>query len=401
MSRLGITLLGLAVFLVVSSCAYAQVEVTPSDAELVNKVLDGGSLEGEALKCEIKPQQPMLDFAFRYDLGYIVRCPVKEFEGKASTVLTFVRVTPEGGASKVFGEAYGLREMPAEMRGHIDLKKLRAEFDFSGGFSAGEGQYQVDLLVAHKESGRACRKTWKVKVSRKHGEDKVPVTVPEHTAVPMLFHPWSKKAQPAGAGLRVTVLLDAAPIFPFAQKLRAWDRSLLLSTLSTVLDQMACESVRVVAFNLDQQREIFHDELRDQPGFLKLNQAMRDLELGTVSSQILERHEGANELLARLASAEQSGEDAADLVIMLGPHTRYTDKIPPYVLQGLHKSDSDAPHFVYLEYMPFWLRGSEFADNLEQITKAVGGKSYRIYSPTDLAESIRKITEQTEPSRRR
>lgn len=396
-----ITLLGLVVSLALSCSARAQIEVTASDAQLVNKVLDGHSIEGEPLRCEIKPQQPILDFAFRYDVGYVVRCPVKEFEGKASTVLTFVRVTPEGGGSKLFGEAYGLREMPADMRAHVDLKKLKAELDFSGGFSAGEGRYVVDLLVAHKESGRACRKTWKISVSRKHGENKVPITVPGHTAVPMVFYPWSRKLQPRGTGLRVTVLLDAAPIYPFALKLRAWDRSFLLSTLSTVLDQMPCESVRVVAFNLDQQREIFRDELHDQPGMIKLNEAMRDLELGTVSYQTLQRHEGANELLARLTRAEQAESNGSDLVILLGPHTRYTGKVPAYVLEDLHKPDNDAPQFFYLEYMPFWLRGAEFSDNLEQVTKAAGGKSYRIYTPADLADSIRKITLQAEQSRQR
>lgn len=401
MFRLRITLFGLAAFLAVSSCAHAQLEVNPSDAAVVTKVLDAHSIEGEPLKCEIDPQHPILDFAFRYDVGYVVRCPVKEFEGKASTVLTFVRVTPEGGTSKIFGEGYGLRELPSEMREHVDLKKLKAEFDFSGGFSAGEGRYVVDLLVADKESGRACRKSWRVSVTRKHGEGKVPLTVPEHTAVPMVFYPWGRKLQAAGTGLRVTVLLDAAPIFPYAQKIRAWDRSFLLSTLSTVLDHLACESVRVIAFNLDQQREVFRDELHDAPGMIKLNQAMRDLELGAVSYQILQRHDGASELVARLTRTEQGDQNAADLVILLGPHTRYVEKVPPYVLEGLRKSDNDAPQFVYLEYMPFWMRGAEFADNLEQVTKALGGKSYRFYSPADLAESIRKITDQTQQNRTR
>jgi hypothetical protein len=392
MFRLRLRLLGVALSLLLCSCAQAQIELTPSDAALVNKVLDARTVEGEPLRCEILPQKPILDFAFRYDSGYVVRCPIKEFEGKASTVLTFVRVTPEGGSRKIFGEAYGLREIPSDMRAHIDLHKVKAELELSGGFSAGEGRYVVEVLVAHKESGRACRKSWKISVSRKHGEDKVPVTVPERTAVPMVFYPWNRKLQ--SDGLRVTVLLDAAPIYPFAQKLRAWDRSFLLSTLSTLLDQMPCQAVRVVAFNLDQQREIFRDELRDAPGMVKLNQAMRDMELGTVSYQVLQRPQGANELLAQLARTEQTDDRASDVVILLGPHTRYTDKIPSYVLEGLAKSET--PQFFYLEYMPFWLRGAEFADNLEQLTKAVGGKSYRIYSPADLAESIRKITSQAQ-----
>ena len=378
----------------ISVSAGAQGPVVPSDENLVNKFLDQESPEVERLNCEIKPQHPVLDFAFRFDVGYVVQCPVKEFEGKQSTVLTFVRITPEGGERKLFGEAYGLPEIPENMRAHTDVKKLKGDFDFSGGFSAGEGRYAVDLLVVDKRRKRLCRKSWKVSVARKHEETKIPLAVADHTAVPMAFFPWTKKPQSSDNGLRLTILLDAAPIFPYAQKLRAWDRSFLLSTLSTVLEHMDSKSVRVVAFNLDQQKEIFRDDLRGQSGFIKLNQAMRDLELGRVSYQILQQRQGATELLTLLANKEKNDPNLSDLVILLGPHTRYTDKIPAQFLQTTQQSNSRSPQFFYLEYMPAWLRGAEFADNVEQVTKAFGGKTYKIYSPADLASAIQKVISQ-------
>ena len=372
--------------------ACAQGPVAPSDESLVSKYLDQQSPGAEQLKCEIKQQHPFLDFEFRFDVSYIVRCPVKEFGGKQSTLFTFVRITPDGGQRKVFGEAFGLPEIPESMRAHTDISKLKSEFEFSGGFAAGEGRYHVDLLVGDKQSGRMSRKSWKVALARKHGEEKIPLTIGETVVVPMGFHHWEKKADPHG--LRVTILLDAAPIFPFSSKLRVWDRSFLLTTLSSVLEQIDYESVRVVAFNLDQQKEIFRDRLSGTAGFRRLNQAMQDLELGKVSYQILQRREGATELLTELAADEKNDPNASDVVILLGPHTRYTEKIAVHLLPPASPSTARNPQFFYLEYIPSWLRGAEFADNVEQVTKALGGKSFKIYSPSDLASAIQKIVAQ-------
>jgi len=378
--------------------ARAQGPLAASDEDIVNQILDSKSFEGERLKCEIKLQHPFLDFEFRFDVSYIAHCPVKEFGGKQSTLFTFIRITPQSGRRRLLGEAFGLPEISESMRAHTNISKLKSEFDFSGGFAAGEGRYIVDVLVGERQTGRMCRKSWKVALARKHGEQNIPLSIGESVVVPMGFHRWEKKSDPNG--LRVTVLLDAAPIFPYATKLRVWDRSFLLSTLCSVLEQIDYESVRVVAFNLDQQKEIFHDQLKGSAGFSTLNQAMQDLELGKVSYQILQQREGATNLLTRLANGENNDPQASDLVILLGPHTRYTQKIPSEQLQPNLPPNSRAPKFFYLEYIPVWLRGAEFADNIEQLTKAFGGKSFKIYSPADLANAIQKLVAEVRTAER-
>jgi len=388
----------LSFLILVPILAHTQGPLDVSDEDIVNHLLDQNSSEGERLKCEIRLQQPFLDFEFRFDVSYIARCPVKEFDGKASTLFTFIRITPESGRRRLLGEAFALPEIPESMRAHTNLKKLKSEFDFSGGFAAGEGRYSVEVLIGERQTGRMCRKSWKVALARSHGEQKIPLSIGESVVVPMGFHRWEKKADPNG--LRVTVLLDAAPIFPYAAKLRVWDRSFLLSTLCSLLEQIDYESVRVVAFNLDQQKEIFHDQLKGSAGFIQLNRAMQDLELGKVSYQILQQREGATDLLTRLANGENSDPEASDLVILLGPHTRYTQKIPSERLQPSVAPSSRGPKFFYLEYMPVWLRGAEFADNVEQLTKAFGGKSFKIYSPADLANAIQKLVAEVRTSER-
>jgi len=305
--------------------------------------------------------------------------------------LSFVRITPEGGTPVVLGESYNVAAIPEVMRGTTRIDKLKDEIDFSGGFAAGEGQYGVEVLVGDKQTNRSCRKRWHVTLERKHGEKAVPMALEQRSAVPLTFLPWNGEFESGGSGLRVTVLLDAAPINPYSQKLRVWDRGFLLSTLSTLMSQIRCESARLVAFNLDQQNEIFRTQHFDQPAFRDLAHALRTLELGKVSYHVLQRKTGHAELLSHLTAAEMADQAPSDIVVFLGPHTRFFEKVPAWLLPG---RKTHPPQFFYLEYIPGWLRGSEFPDTVEYMTKALDGASFKIHSPVELEQAIQKILAQ-------
>ena len=379
-----------AILLLFSTPVIAQSPANDSDAQLATKFLDQKGEAGDTLKCVIKATQPFLDFAFRFEAGYIVRCPLKEFAGTGGTVVSFVRVTPEGGSPIILGDAYKLpTEVDTATGKRID--QLKDEFDFSGGFATGEGNYQVDLLVSNREATRMCRKRWQVHFERKRSERKVRLTLSEHEAAPLAFLPWSGHFDTSGSGLRLTVLLDTAPVNPYSAKLRAWDRSFLLSALSTVMSQINCQSVRLVAFNMDQQKEVFRKEKFDEPGFGELAQAMRGLELGIVSFEVLEHKQGHATLLSRLATLEMTDAQPSDAVIVLGPHTRFLDKPPQ---EFLPPRTGKGPQFFYLEYIPTWLLGREFPDVVEYVTKALDGTNFKIHSPAELAHAMQKITAQ-------
>ena len=358
----------------------------------MNKFLDEEGESPDTLKCNTKQWQPFLDFAFRFEAGYIVRCPLREFAGTGSTVVSFVRVTPEGGNSIVLGDAYNLPPtVSAPIAGKARIDHSKDELEFSGGFAAGEGNYNVELLVSNREATRMFRKRWRVHIEPKHSEKNVPIAVGDNEAVPLSFLPWNGSFDTSGSGLRLTVLLDAAPVNPNSQKLRAWDRSFLLSALSSVMSQINCQSVRLIAFNMDQQKEIFRKERFDENGFGELSAAIRSLELGMVSFQVLEHTQGHASLLSHLASQEVTHSEPSDAVILLGPHTHFLDKPPQ---EFLAKRGGKGPQFFYLEYMPTWLIGREFPDVVEYVTKALDGTNFKIHSPAELARAVQKISEQ-------
>ena len=84
--------------------ALGQSSIGSSDERLASKYFDEPALSAPSLNCRVKPVEPFLDFAFRFEAGYLVRCPIREFEGKESTVLVFLRITPEGQSPVLLGD---------------------------------------------------------------------------------------------------------------------------------------------------------------------------------------------------------------------------------------------------------------------------------------------------------
>ena len=265
----------------------------------------------------------------------------------------------------------------------------------SGGFAVGEGQFQVDLLVADQETGWTSRKRWRVRVTRSKHQGAAQVAIPPRSVFPMGVRPWPIKMDTSGKALRITVLLDAAPLDPRTPALRAWDRAFLLGSLSSLLKQIPCASVRLRAFNLDQQRELFRQDQFDDAGFIKLADSLRTLDLGAVSYRVLQQHQGWLDMLLDYANRELTAADPSDAVILLGPRTHYFTVVPRERLRG---RETPNPHFYYFEYIPRYFRSSQFPDTLGSLTKRLDGAVYEISSPDDYARSIQKMLARVQPS---
>lgn len=347
----------------------------------------------DLLHCRIRPQKPTFDFAFRFDVGYIVSCPLSRFGGRATKVLTLVRVTPQGGKPLLLGDTYDWREAPAG----IKSANLIHRVEMSGGFAVGEGKYQVEVLVVDQETGRTSRKSWRTVAARPIGHVAAHIAVNAGSVIPLGDLPWPIKMDTKG--LRVTVLLDAAPLNARAPLLGAWDRTSLLESLLSMLNQISCASVRLRAFNLDQRRELFRQDNFDHEGFVKLTESLRTLELGTVSVDVLQQRRGRLEMLVDYANGELHAANPSDAVIILGPRTHYYGDVPSGMLE---ERKTPIPHFYYFEYYPsfLWDRGQRFrggADRpemLSSLTRRLDGTVYEFSTPTDLARAIQKMLAQ-------
>ena len=354
------------------------------DISLVERLFHGEGGNGK-LNCHVQTYQPFLDFSFRFEAGYVVRCSLNQFEGKETAMAAYTRVSPVNGTPLILGDRFQIPAMPAERRSGFNWKHFHDEVEFSGVFASGEGEYRVDLAVIDNQE-RVFRKSWTVKAIPHGKERATPFAIGPNTAASTALPPWHGHEERARRDLRVAVFLDAAPVFPLALKLRAWDRAFLLSSLASLVRQINAGSTEVVAFNLDQQRVIFRDEHFRHGSFRKLVDSLQSLELGTVSYKNLQRQTGWLELRLQILGEQGRTLHPPDAVIFLGPANRILEKIPHEYLENCQNFGS---RMFYFEYFPYI--GAEFPDTIHQLTNACHGNIYKIHAAADFAEAIEKM----------
>jgi len=360
----------------------------PSEGYIVFNQMFEAPPVPNSLQCTTALRGPLLDLAFRFNIGYRVTCHLPDFQ-TTTAIRAFTRVTPHGAEPVLLWETYALPQVPAEMQGTDSLRRKKdLEFWLSGSFSVGEGDYRVEVLLADNMERRSFRR-WDVHVARKHKEETISPTIAPGTVSPTVAVHWDGKL--SKTGLRLTILLDAATVNPNETRLYVWDRAVLLESLASLLRQTPCKSVRLVAFSLDQQKEIFRQDKFDARAFSDLGDALRQLELGTVSYKALQKGASAA-LLLDLARKETALKEPSDAVIFIGPSSHFDEQIPKASLATLEKGGM---HFYYFEYF-VGLQG-DFPDAIDHLTRDLHGTVFKIHSAAELGIAIQKMLTEVKP----
>lgn len=379
-----------AVVVLSGSLASSRAQVPLTDTEDIARV--NGFFRAsspDALKCSLDQWSPSLGFDFRFVSGYAIGCRLSVFEGKQVTLINYVRVTPEGSAPALLASLYRIPEITPEMLRLAggNLEKMKSEFAMSGAFCLGEGRYSVELLVRDNQ-GRTFRKKWRLHVAARHSERDVQLAMKPLTVTAIDESSWQTVSSQKRGNLRLTILLDAAPINPYQPRLHAWDRAFLLQCVYSLLRQTPHQSVRLVAFNLELQQEVFRADPFDSAAFLHLSQALEEIETASISVQALKQRNSPL-LLATLAGQELKAVEHSDAVIFLGPNSRMDLNLSAGIFTEKRPLN---PPFFYFEYFPW--PGPNFPDVIERLTKAADGKTYQIHSPVELDQAIEKMLAQ-------
>lgn len=369
--------------IIFTACACAQEPVSPGVAKLANAWFDHLPTRPR-LQCKLKIVRPFLDFSFRFESGYIVTCPMRQFGGKKATLDTFVRVSRARAPPRLLGVSHDVPGVPAGMT-RTNVKHSSARF--SGGVSLGEGRYTVRLLV-RDDRGRFFTKTWKINAFRGQRERGAPLELLPGEVTPVGAGPW-ERLRPSTPGLKLTILLDAAPAGGYSQQLHPWDRVLLLQTLSSLLEQTPCRSVRVIAFNLGQERQIFDQDRFNDSGFVRLSRTLSGLSLGTISYHAIEQGAGGH-FIASLVNRETGGANPPDAVVILGPKLLPLRRL---ARQPEPATKSEGARLFYFQYFPNSRSVPDSSDPIASLIKARGGTVFTIDSPTELARAIRAFNE--------
>jgi hypothetical protein len=365
--------------LLASACA-AQTIVDPARFGSILKALEPQAGE-TLLRCEVTPMKPALNFVLRFQAGYVVRVPMNQYSGPGHRWGMLTRITPEGGGQQPVYLAARVRLPP--------IPETKVEVEVGGGYLLGEGRYDVSWVM-FDDADRVCRKSWRVEAKLGRHERQLKLSLPRDTVAELTLRrpAEGKTGADDAAPIRLTVLLDAAPIAPARTRLRASDRVILLGLLSSLLERVPARSVRLVVFNLDQQKTLLRQDAFAPGALGQVAQALDSTELGLVDYHVLQNPRGHVDLLAGLINLELRAEAPSDVVVFLGPETRYVDKLPPAALED---PTGAAPQFFNLQFRAYTRRGPSLPDSISLATAKAKGKTIVIRTPADFAKAIEQI----------
>jgi len=290
------------------------------------------------LECEITKVAPSLNFSFRFQGGYSMRVPLSQFQGTGHGWIVLLKVKPETGEPVYLVHTFDLPDIP-------DTKLLG---EVEGGFLAGEGKYHVQA-VAEDDLHRVCRAQWDIDAKFNSSERKLKPAMPPGSVAEIASPMASGPSSEAPKISRLTILLHAAPLSPRLSKLQAGDVLMLEGSLSALLNQLPAQSVRLVVFNLEQQRVLLRQDGFTAAGIEDVAKAINEIQLGLVDYKVLQNTAGPIELLTNLIDAELQAPEPPDEVVFLGPRARTHLDIPK---DAFGNRRTPMPRFYYVQYWP-------------------------------------------------
>lgn len=371
-----------------ASLAHAQSILSPARIRNLLHLLEPAPND-RPLACAVTQLKPSLNYSFRFQAGYTVSLPMNEVQGSGHTLAMLVRITPDGKPPVYLGNHFRLPAIP----------KIKGDMSLGGAYLLGEGNYSVRWVMAD-ETGRVCRKNWRTDVKLSRGERGVHVAIGPGIVTDLSGRGLRRAKADANDArpLRLTVLMHAAPMSPRRMRMRPTDTMTLISSLSSLLEHVSTTSVRLVVFNLDQQKELYRQDDFTLNSLNQVFSSVNHMELGLVDVQVLENRRGHVDLISDMVNQEIRSQPPSDAVVFLGPMARFEDKIPR---QSLEKAAGAVPQFFYFQVRPFFAGGRGFPpgatppsglpDSINSAISRLNGKVIVIHSPGDLAKAISRL----------
>lgn len=397
-----------ALVLILSGAACGQSLVQPEELAAAKKAFDS-SERTAGLRCDIRPVLPALDFGFRFQTGYVADIPFNQFGGPGHNLKILLRVTPEGREASYMATTGPLPAAPA----------MKVDAEVTGTFVVGEGAYGVEALV-EDDQRRVCRGKWRIQAKLSGGERELKPVMPPSTVEEVAqSHPKAAESKASPRIERLTVMMHVAPLSPRASNLQPGDVLTLVGSLSSLLDQLPALSVRLVMFNLDQQKVLFRKDDLTSNDLGEVTTALNHVHLSVVDYRTLESGVSPVDLLAELVQTELRDPKPSDGVILLGPPAR-REEVPA---KSPNAHPVAIPPFFYVQYLPRQTvlsgagadppmgRGGRGAlrpldstvankagfgapvlpDSIEQLMKRVKGETIPVRTPHDFADAIRHM----------
>lgn len=360
-----------------------HVRLMPSDLA----ILDTGDARKD-LPCSVVQRKPALGFDLRFHGGYEVSIPMRELAGTGEmlTVLFRVSAQDDEANSAYFVQHYQVPSIPDDAKGDAVLE---------GVVDLGEGKYHVDWLMRDRAE-RICSTAWDLEASLPQKDKPMPLfiapsQVAETSAEPFV-NDMSRSAAAHSDDLELKLLVNFAPQNALSAALQRSDTEALVSILKAIQRDPRVGRISLVAFNIDESRIVYRQDMAEQIDFPALGRALHTVKPGTVNLVQLGQPHSQTDFLQSLIQQEVGSGAHPDAVIFAGPKAMLNADVPQQELRRI--GDIECPVF----YMNYNLnpQAVPWKDSISHAIRAFKGTEYTISRPRDLwfstTEMFNRIT---------
>ncbi len=355
--------------------AMDEVNLLPGDAA----VLEMEETKKD-LPCTVTSVKPLMGFDMRFHSGYEISLPLKELAGPGQTLTVVFSVTPTSSkdGTRYFSQKFRVPEIADDAGGKTLLE---------GGFDVGEGSYHVRWMMRDHEE-RVCASNWDINATLNGKDQEMKMTITANEVQPAdveFFKPEPPVARkPEGEPLKVKILINYAPQESAAAAMAPVDASALVSILRTIAREPRIVKFSIVAFNMNEQRVVYHADDLDEINFPDLGKQLQSLKLGMVDYKHLADPHSPTEFLTHLVQDELAG-NPADAVIFAGPKAFLDQPVTQDSLKDI--ANITYPVF-YMNYLMVpqgaWGEAPAWRDAIGAVVKRLRGFEYTITRPRDL-----------------
>ena len=369
-----------------SPVAAAESHLQRIDSDRITTAEQAGLANGKGndkagLSCRVAVVKPQMRLDLGFHTGYVVTVPLKQLAGDGNRLHALIKVTPD---DKSAGPVYFATEVPVPP---ID-SGASGDVELPGDFIVGPGKYRVDWTI-RDESGRTCSKDWDIKAKLRKDFPVHLLAAPANSVSEATNDNFAALPELSrdGGPLHVRVLVNFAPGDPKSSALTSRDVRALTAILRAIAREPRFGRFSLVAFSSTQERVFHTQDAAAEIDFPALGNAVKELQIGTVSYTQLRDPNSATRFLAALLRNNLTGQPPVDAVVIVSPQVMLDDKPSKELFASV---TPESPPVFYLNYNPDPV-SNPWRDTIAGVLQIFRGLHYSITRPRDLGSALRDM----------
>ena len=350
----------------------------PSDHAILS-----GDTNRSDLGCRVEPLKPRLGFDLKYTAGFIVRVPAEAVAPTGDALRAIFRVKAlESNEDPVYFQQ--LFPIPAESA------DPGSRAVFPARYVLGPGNYKVDWLMRNRK-GTVCSAHWVARAPTPGHTGRLAAAAATNLVAPyrqdsFANEPPVPRANGAGSGLHVSVLLNLAPLDRTKFKLSSYELESIIGMLRSLYREPSIGLFSLRAFNAIDRKLVHSSQRQPRLDFEALGAAIDAMQAGVIEATALVDPDGESEFLANLLNETLGGGDAPDAVIALGPKVDREAQIPEELL----KFGTDTGWLFQIAFHPT-PRSYPWQGAIESALRPYGLTVYGVAMPQDYTRALEDV----------